>query len=163
MILIAKGKFDRWRTKEGLTLLEGWARDGLTDEDIARKMGINIATLYRWKNEFSDICEAVKKGKEIIDFEVERKLLDSALGFKVTVRKPIKVKTEKQKVGEGKIVEEKIVYAEEEIYIPPNATSQIFWLKNRRPDKWRDKPEAPEESDDKLNAYLEGMRNAKPL
>lgn len=160
MILIAKGKFDRWRTPEGLTLLEGWARDGLTDEDLARKIGINRATFYDWKNRFSDISDAVKKGKEIVDFEVERKLLDSALGFKVTVRKPIKVKTEKQKVGEGKIVEERIVYAEEEIYVPPNATSQIFWLKNRRPDKWRDKPEAPEAADDNLKQYLEGMKNA---
>ena len=68
-------------------------------------------------------------------------MLKSALGLKETVRKAIKVKTEKQKVGEGKIVEEHIEYVDEEVYIPPQVVAQIFWLKNRRPDKWKDKIE----------------------
>lgn len=75
-----------------------------------------------------------------MDIEVENAMLKSALGYTVTVKKPIKVKEVKQKVGEGRIETERIEYAEEEVYIPPNSTAQIFWLKNRRPDKWRDKP-----------------------
>ena len=68
-------------------------------------------------------------------------MLKSALGYYVTVKKPIKVKTERQKVGEGKIVEEHIEYADEQVYIKPDTTAQIFWLKNRRSDRWRDKQE----------------------
>lgn len=100
---MAKGKYQRWLEPDGLLLLEGWARDGLTDEQIAHNMGITAKTLYVWKNEYSDICEALKKGKEVVDYQVENALLNKALGG--------------------------------------DTTAQIFWLKNRRPDKWRDKPE----------------------
>lgn len=100
---MAKGKYQRWLEPDGLLLLEGWARDGLTDEQIAHNMGITSKTLYVWKNEYSDICEALKKGKEVVDYQVENALLNKALGG--------------------------------------DTTAQIFWLKNRRPDKWRDKPE----------------------
>lgn len=99
---MARGKFEYWLTDDGLTLLEGWARDGLTDEQIAHNMGITAKTLYQWKNKFGNICEALKKGKEVVDYEVENALLNKALGG--------------------------------------DTTAQIFWLKNRKPDKWRDKP-----------------------
>ena len=99
---LARGKFEYWLTEDGLTLLEGWARDGLTDEQIANNIGITAKTLYEWKNKYREICEALKKGKEVVDYEVENALLQKALSG--------------------------------------DTTAQIFWLKNRRPDKWRDKP-----------------------
>jgi transcriptional regulator with XRE-family HTH domain len=151
VILIAKGKFDRWRTKEGLTLLEGWAREGLTDEEIARKIRINPDTLYEWKKRFSEISEAIKKGKEVIDFEVEQALLKRALGYSYT-------ETRKEIDANGK---KKVIVTEK--HVEADTAAQIFWLRNRKPDKWRNNPEAPEGEDDKLNAYLEGMKNAKPL
>lgn len=122
--------------------IEGWARDGLTDDQISHNMGIHPATFYRWQAEHKELCEAIKRGKAPVDIQVENALLKSALGHKVTVKKPIKVKEVKMKVGEGRIETERIEYAEEEVYIPPNSVAQIFWLKNRRPDKWRDKPDA---------------------
>ena len=99
---MAKGKYQKWLEPEGLQLLEGWARDGLTDEQIAENMSISLSTFYCWKNKYSEISESLKKGKEVVDYEVENALLNSALAG--------------------------------------NTTAQIFWLKNRRPDKWRDKP-----------------------
>lgn len=137
---MAKGKYADWLTPDGLLLLEGWARDGLTDEQIARKIGINPATLYKWLDKYGEIGKAIKKGKAPVDVEVENALLKKALGFSVKIKKPIKVRTKKQLKDKGTIEEERIEYAEEEIYIPPDTTAQIFWLKNRRPDKWRDKP-----------------------
>ena len=62
---MAKGKYQRWLEPDGLLLLEGWARDGLTVEQIAHNMGITAKTLYEWKNAHSEICEALKKGKEV--------------------------------------------------------------------------------------------------
>lgn len=120
---LAKGKYQKWLLKENLLLLEGWARDGLTDEQIAKNMGISAKTLWDWKNKHSNICNALKKGKEVVDYEVENALLSSAL--------------------EG------------------NTTAQIFWLKNRRPDKWRDKQK--EETDttslNKLDNILKEIKD----
>ena len=147
---MAKGKFTKWLTPDGLLLLEGWARDGLTDEQIAHNMGVAYSTLRLWADKFPAISAALKKGKAPVDLEVENALLKKALGFRVTVRKPVKVKTKKQLKDKGLIEEERIEYTEEEVYIPPDTTAQIFWLKNRRPDKWRDKPEAVQGSDNEL-------------
>lgn len=104
-----------------MTLLEGWARDGLTDEQIAHNVGITAKTLYEWKNRYSEICEALKKGKEVVDFEVENALLQTALSG--------------------------------------NVAAQIFWLKNRKPDKWRDKPETQDDKENgNLEKLIEGLR-----
>ena len=59
---MAKGKYQEWLTPEGLLRIEGWARDGLIDEQIAHNMGINPATLYDWKKKYPEISEALKKG-----------------------------------------------------------------------------------------------------
>ena len=74
------------RDRDGLLLLEGWARDGLTDEQIAHNMGITAKTLYEWKNAHSEICEALKKGKEVVDYQVENALLASALDGNTTAQ-----------------------------------------------------------------------------
>ena len=130
-------------TEDGLLLIQGWAREGLSDEQIAKNIGINPATLYKWVDKYGEIGKAIKKGKAPVDFEVENALLKSALGHYVTIKEPIKVKKEMQKPGVGKVVEEHIEFVERQIYIPPNTVAQVFWLKNRKSDKWRDHPEIP--------------------
>ena len=72
---MAKSKIDYWITEEGKVLLQGWARDGLTDVEIAYNMGINPSTLYNYKNSSIEISEALKNGKEIIDRKVENALI----------------------------------------------------------------------------------------
>ena len=121
----AKGKYEYWLTPEGLIKLEGWARDGLTNEQIAHNMGITRETLNVWKNKFSDISDTLKASKEVVDFEVENALLKRALGYKTTEQKVTK---------DGELIEVEKEY-------PPDVTAQIFWLKNRKPDKWKDKRE----------------------
>ena len=78
---MAKGKYEYWLTSEGLLLLEGWARDGLTDEQIAHNMGISRSTLNQWKEKYPDISDTLKKGKEVVDRQVENALLKRALGY----------------------------------------------------------------------------------
>ena len=104
-------------------LLEAWARNGLTDEQIAEKMGIRSSTFYDWKNKYSEISEALKRGKEVVDTLVENALLKRALGYEY--------KEVTREVG----VITKVVTK----HMPPDTTAQIFWLKNRRPDLWRDR------------------------
>lgn len=83
---MAKGKYHKWLDLDNLTLLKGWARDGLTDEQIARNMGISPSTLYEWEKKYPEILEALKKGKEIVDYEVENALLLKALSGDVTAQ-----------------------------------------------------------------------------
>lgn len=136
---VAKSKANEWLEQDKLTLLEGWARDGLTDEQIAHNMGIRRETLYDYKNKYPNISNALKKGKEVVDIEVENALLKKALGYNVPVQKAFKVKEVIYQDGKRLKETERIEYAEEEIHIPADTTAQIFWLKNRKPDKWRDK------------------------
>jgi transposase-like protein len=75
---VAKGKYEYWKSHDGLLLIEGWARDGLTDEQIAHNMGINTRTLYKWKEEYRQIGQALKKTKEVVDREVENALYRKA-------------------------------------------------------------------------------------
>lgn len=78
---MAKGKYEYWLSKEGLLLIEGWARDGLTDEQIAHNMGISRSTLNEWRKKYSDISDTLKRGKEVVDRQVENALLKRALGY----------------------------------------------------------------------------------
>lgn len=145
---MAKGKYADWLTPEGLLKIEGWARDGLTDEQISRNMGIGTTTLYRWKDEFEEIRESLKRGKEVVDRQVENALLKRALGYEY--------EEVKEKFEDGVITERTVTKKE----VVPDTTAQIFWLKNRKPDKWRDKPGYEDTSElDKLDAILKGLKD----
>lgn len=124
---MAKGKYQEWLEPEGLLKLEGWARDGLTDEQIAKNMGVRTSTLYDWKKKYSEISESLKRGKEVVDRAVENALLKRALGYSYT-------ETTKELVGTKMIVTKEVVKE-----VQPDTTAQIFWLKNRRSDIWRDR------------------------
>ncbi len=145
---MAKGKYADWLTPEGLLKIEGWARDGLTDEQIAKNIGISRSTLNVWKDRYSDISDALKKGKDIIDRQVENALLKRALGYEY---EEVKEKFEYGVITERTVTKKEVV---------PDTTAQIFWLKNRKPDKWRDKPAYEDTSElDKLDAILKGLKD----
>ena len=119
-------------------------------------MGIGYSTFKDWLNRFPAILTALKKGKAPVDYIVENALYKRATGYTVKLNKPIKVKTTKRVTGKGEVTEERIEYADEEQYIPPDTTAQIFWLKNRRPDKWRDKrDEAPQQTNELLQSLID--------
>lgn len=154
-----------WHSKEQLEKLQGWARDGLTDEQIAKNIGIRRPTLYAWKKEHPDIADALKKGKEVVDVEVENALLKKAIGTttKTTQYKMVKVDDEVLKAKRIKYMNaykldhpkdtrqeimiaaalaiptyERIPIVETVHEIPPDTSAAIFWLKNRLPKKYRD-------------------------
>ena len=135
--------------------IEGWARDGLTDAQIAHNINIHVSTLCEWKDKYPQLAEALKRGKAPVDIEVENTLLKTALGYTITVKEPVKVKIEKFKPGTGRIVEERVEMVEREVHVPPNITAQIFWLKNRRPDRWRDKPIETSTTDEPVRIVID--------
>lgn len=124
---MAKGKYEYWITPEGLLKIEGWARDGLTDEQIAINMGIARDTLIQWKKKYPDISDTLKRGKEVVDRQVENALLKRALGY------------DYEEVSDKYVGEELIEHKVTKKHVVADTTAQIFWLKNRNPDKWRDK------------------------
>lgn len=130
-----------WLQPEKLLLLEAWARDGLFDTQIAKNMGVSEATLYNYKRQYPEIANAFKKGKEVVDIEVENALFKKALGYNVVVQKAFKLKDIIYENGKKISETERIEYAEEEIHVPADTTAQIFWLKNRKRNEWRDKQE----------------------
>ena len=151
-----------WLTEEGLIKLGGWARDGLIDEQIANNIGIHPSTIYDWKKKYPEIAEALKRGKEVIDRQVENALLKRALGYKydeVTqeriFKRDAKGDFETDSNGEpiAEMVETKRVTKE----VVPDTTAQIFWLKNRKPQQWRDKQEIDHSGNVNINNPMKGL------
>ena len=150
---MAKGKYEYWLTPEGLLKIEGWARDGLTDEQIAENVGINPATLYVWKKKYNEISESLKKGKEVVDRQVENALLKRALGYEYE---------EVKEKFEGNVMTERTVTKKE---VVPDVTAQIFWLKNRKREAWADRQniEISQPIDDsikEMEAYFEQLKES---
>lgn len=162
---MAKGKYKKWLEPDNLTKLEGWARDGLKDTQIADNMGINVSTLYTWKNRYSEINEALKKGKEVVDYEIENSLISTmkkhtvtTTQYKMVKKDDFKLKAEREEfmniykfdhpeaskneiliaTAKGVEVYEKIPIIRTVTEVDPNVSAMIFWLKARRPDVFRD-------------------------
>lgn len=127
------GKYGEWITEDGLLKVQGWARDGLSNEQIAHNIGINQDTLYEWQKRFPEFSDALKKGKEVVDREVENALLKRAMGYETVeeVEEPV----EDKETGEVQMRVTKRVKKQ----VAPDVTAQIFWLKNRKPAEFRDK------------------------
>ena len=138
---MAKSTVAEWEEPDKLLLLEAWARNGLTDEQIAGNMGINVRTLYNWKRKSIRIFQSLKVNKELADIEVENALRKKALGFRETEQTVSMRKTVEYENGKRVREVTEPVVMESERYYPPDTTAQIFWLKNRKPEQWRDKQE----------------------
>lgn len=147
----------KWEThvKDKLLLVEAWARNGLTDEQIAKNLNIAYSTFKEYKNKYSAFSATLKKGKEIVDYEVENALLKRALGYKYD--EVTKELIEDKETGKSELKVTKIVTKE----VIPDTTAQIFWLKNRKPEEWRDKKEV--KHDGNINNPYENLTKEQLL
>lgn len=118
-----------WLEEDNLMLLECWARDGYTFQDVANRIGIDISTLKVWRAKYPEIDKALKVGREIIDYKVENALLKSALGYRTKETKVITI------MRHGKVVETQTETTEREQ--APNISAAQCWLYNRLPKKWK--------------------------
>ena len=124
---MAANRWEKWLTEDGLLKIQGWARDGLIEKQIAVNMGVSIRTLINWKGRFPELAKALSCGKDVADRQVENALYKRALGYWVT-------ETETTTFSDGTTKT-----TEKRRHIVPDTTAQIFWLKNRKPDEWREK------------------------
>lgn len=122
--------------------IKDWCRNGATDEEIAKRLGISRDSFYQYKKEFSDFSDTLKETKEIVDAQVENALLKRALGYEY--------KEVTKKVVDGELKVTKVITKQ----VVPDTTAQIFWLKNRRPDKWREKPAEEKEEQESVSVNI---------
>jgi organic radical activating enzyme len=115
-------------------------RLGATDKDMADFFGVVESTLNLWKQAHPEFSEALKEGKGLADAEVADKLFKRATGYS---HPAVKI------VADAKTKEEHVVEYTE--HYPPDTTACIFWLKNRRPDVWRDKVETQHSGEVKVS------------
>lgn len=111
--------------------IEGWARDGLTNEQLAANMGVTVKTFYEWQARFVEFREAIKRGKAPVDIEVENALLKRARGFEYE-----EVTTEIIEQPDGS--QRKHIKRTKKI-VMPDTMAAIYWLNNRRPDLWKNR------------------------
>lgn len=99
---------------------------GATDKDLAGFFGVSEQTLNSWKKRHPEFLESLKRGKQVSDTRVVQSLFQRAIGYSHS--------EEKVFCNSGKVVR-----AQTQKHYPPDPTSAIFWLKNRDPDRWREK------------------------
>lgn len=132
---MAKSKWPQ--VKEKLFLVEMWCRDGVLEKDIAKNLGVAVSTFEDYKKKYPELREALKKGKEIVDYEVENSLYKKCIGHYAKDGKAFKCK-EVYYDEEGRRCEREVVRTVEvDVFIPPDTMAIAIWLNNRRPDRWR--------------------------
>ncbi len=126
-----------------LDLVEGWARDGLVEKQIAHNLGVAVSTLSLYKKDHPEFLEALARGKEVVDVEVENDLLKKCHGYNATVKKTFKVKEVEYDPDTGRRLREyeRLETGFDEVHVPADTTAIMFWLANRLKGKWAYKPQ----------------------
>lgn len=132
-----KTKVDYFLTNDGLLLLEGFARDGLSHNLIAKQIGVSSTTLYDWENKYPKIKRALAQTREVVIRKLENAAMKSALGYTVTLIKPMIVK-KPIRIGDKIVGYQEIVeYVAEQEFVKPEWNMQQFLLKNIARDKYK--------------------------
>lgn len=133
------GRISKYEThvKPNMFLIRNWTRDGLTDKQIAERLRVAYSTFREYVKKYDELSAAIKKGKEVADYEVEESLYKKCIGHYAKEGRAFKVK-EVYYDEEGRRCEkERIEVAEVDVFIPPDTMAMAIWLNNRRPDKWK--------------------------
>lgn len=136
----ANAKFD-FSDPQNIVRIEGWARDGLDDKQIAEIIGYNQTYFCELKAKHPELGEALKKGRAPLDIVVENSLYRRATkGTMIKTQQAFKCKEVTFNLDGTKTEREEIRIVDLEQEIPPDTTAQIFWLKNRKPEYWNKQP-----------------------
>ena len=135
----AKQKFD-FSDPQNILRIEGWARDGLDDKQIAVNIGYNETYFSELKSKFSELAEAIKRGRAPLDTIVESALLRRARGTTLNVEQAFKCKKVWRDENGNRCEEEIIKTVVLKQDVAPDVGAIAFWLKNRKPDIWNKQP-----------------------
>ena len=145
---MAKSKYET-HVLPKLALVEAWARDGLVEAQIAHNLGLAVSTMNVYKGKYKEFSEALARGKEVVDIEVENDLLKKCHGYTTKVAKTFKVKTVDYDPDTGRRIREReeLVTGYDEVHVPADTTAIMFWLANRMRGKWQYKPQEDQDPD----------------
>ncbi len=135
-------------TVENLKVAAAMAKLGATDLQIAQALSVAVSTVSLWKVQHKEFSEALTVSKEIADDSVVQSLYKRATGYSVNE-------------VDIRVIEGQIVMTEITKHYPPDPTAMIFWLKNRDPDKWREKSVVEHDATDGLAAALAAARQRR--
>jgi hypothetical protein len=138
-----RGRKDRYEThvKPRLQEIAWWLRDGAIEEEVCKRLGVSVAAFSEYKHKFPELVETIKVSKQQADYEVEDALYKRARGIEYeevtyeNIYNPITGDPILDAEGEIKQTITKRVRK----FIPPDTGAAMAWLKNRQPDKWKDK------------------------
>lgn len=136
------GRKSAWdvRIQPRLKEIAGWCRDGFTDKQISQKLGVAESTFLKYKAFKTELINALKINKYVADLNVENCLYKRAIGYEYTEETTeYYLNGKKLRDGDDKAKPDKVHKKKIKKFMPPDVTAQIFWLKNREPDRWRDK------------------------
>lgn len=143
-------------TKYNATYHVPWARSlmlrGCTIQELADQMEVTKSTIHKWMNEHEEFSDAIKRGRDYSDLQVELSLYKRATGTKVTEKKTI-VQTGKN----GETIPARVEVYEKDV--PPDTTACIFWLKNRRPAEWRETNNISLQTDSNIESVKDEIKN----
>jgi DNA-binding XRE family transcriptional regulator len=149
-------KFEHWMTPDGMLLVKAWARNGLTDEELATKLGIVRSTLNVWKLKYPAFADLLVKTKEIVDVTVENSSIMAATGYEYTEQQAFKVKETIYDPETGKKVRdiENVVVVDLKRWQPADIKAIIWWLKNRDKENWKER-QVLELNDNQIQLLME--------
>lgn len=135
---MAEQKWRQWAEDASRqAVLCAWKRAGISDEEIAKKIGISRSTLSEWKRKYEPIRRALESGREFADRLVENSLFRMTQGYSVEVKKTFKVKKVEYEDGKRVSEKEELQTGTDTEYIKPDIRAIIFYLQNRKPEEWR--------------------------
>lgn len=135
---MAAGKWQLWEHDPAqLERLTNWAANGLTNEEIARSMGIHRNTLAKWMEAHECISGAIKRGRLMACEAIENALFKRAIGMELTDT----LEEYEGAIVDGKPTNGSIKKRTTTRQVPPDTGAIIFYLKNRMPDKYADRRE----------------------
>lgn len=133
--------YEKWKQEYGLEYIRQLSEEGLSDNDMAIRLGIKPSTFRRWKNKYPEILEAQLLGRTGSDYAVVQALYKKATGYTVNLNKTVKLKRSDFDPDTGKKIRdyEELAVAVDQNHVPADIRAGLFWLKNRQPENWSDK------------------------
>lgn len=158
-------KYSDWVTEQGIIVIEGWTRDGLSEKQIAENVGVAYSTFRDWKKKFPALSAALKKGKDFSDRQVENALYKKAIGYDYVEEtyKIVSIKEKRVEERNGKKiavdvpVDKEVLVKKTTKHVAPDTGAAAFWLKNRKPAVWRDKQEVEHSGSMNITNPYEGL------
>ena len=120
-----------------LFLIEHWVKDGMIDKDIAKRLNVAYSTFRLYVKKYPDLSAALKKSKEIADYEVEESLFKKCIGHYVKEGRAFKLKEIYYDEDGNRCEKETVEVVDVDKFIQPDTMAMAIWLNNRKPGSWK--------------------------